>query len=148
MLFPKFSEGLEAVIFVALNAGADPVSSKQICAYQDVLPRHLEPVLQVLVKAGILKGTKGPRGGYTLAREKRRIQVDEIFSLLSCCNNISDKNYNKYTIKQDGVVANLNNEISSHISAHLKKITIEDLCRKIEAKNGKNYSVNKVEFNI
>ncbi len=27
-------------------------------------PRHLEPVLQALVHAGILKGVRGPRGGY------------------------------------------------------------------------------------
>ena len=27
-------------------------------------PRHLEPVLQALVRHGILKGIRGPRGGY------------------------------------------------------------------------------------
>ena len=33
-------------------------------------PRHLEPVLQALVRHGILKGIRGPRGGYELARER------------------------------------------------------------------------------
>ena len=38
-------------------------------------PRHLETLLQELVRARILKGTRGPRGGYELARERRRISV-------------------------------------------------------------------------
>lgn len=146
MLFPKFAEGLEAVLYIALNAGADPVSSKQICAYQDVLPRHLEPVLQILVKAGILKGTKGPRGGYTLAREKRRISVDEIFKLLnmSCCDEETQNNKRVNAIKSS-VTKKINDEITENISTHLHKITIEDLCRQLESrvKGG-----GKVEFSI
>jgi len=35
-------------------------------------------VLQALVRHGILKGTRGPRGGYELAREQRRITADDI----------------------------------------------------------------------
>jgi Rrf2 family iron-sulfur cluster assembly transcriptional regulator len=146
MLFPKFSEGLEAVLFIALNAGANPVSSKQICAYQDVLPRHLEPVLQILVKAGIIKGTKGPRGGYSLAREKRRILVDEIFSLLSMPNYvISNKKTRKNNVIKKRVTSRINNEISENITSHLHKITIEDLCKHLENQLGNS---GKAEFNI
>ncbi len=133
-------------MFIALNSGADPVSSKQICAYQDVLPRHLEPVLQVLVKAGILKGTKGPRGGYTLSREKRRIPVDEIFLLLSVptCESVAKKDRKTNVIK-DNVASRLNDEIAANISSHLQKITIDDLCRQLESKVK---SGARVEFNI
>jgi hypothetical protein len=38
----------------------------------------LETLLQGLVHAKILKGLRGPRGGYQLARERRRITVGEI----------------------------------------------------------------------
>ena len=41
-------------------------------------PRHLEPVLQALVRHGILEGIRGPRGGYELARERGRITADDI----------------------------------------------------------------------
>jgi Rrf2 family iron-sulfur cluster assembly transcriptional regulator len=41
-------------------------------------PRHLEPVLQALVRDGILKGMRGPHGGYELAREKKRISAEDI----------------------------------------------------------------------
>ena len=36
------------------------------------------PVLQALVRHGILKGVRGPRGGYELARERRRITAGDI----------------------------------------------------------------------
>src|SRR5262245_53090091 len=41
--------------------------------------RYLEPVLQALARHDIVKGTRGPRGGYQLAREERRITADDIF---------------------------------------------------------------------
>lgn len=145
MLFPKFSEGLEAVLFIALNAGADPVSSKQICAYQDVLPRHLEPMLQILVKEGILKGTKGPRGGYTLAREKRKVCVGEIFSLLSVdAGAKGNKNRSENSIRKN-ITSAINKDIAGIIEATLAKLTIEDLCKKITSEARQE---GKSDFNI
>lgn len=146
MLFPKFAEGLEAVLFIALNSGADPVSSKQVCSYQDVLPRHLEPILQILVKENILKGTKGPRGGYTLAREKRKISVDEIFSLLSRepLVRIKEKNREYNSIRKN-ITTKINDEIAKSIELSLKQVTIEDLCKQVTTKIKTS---GKPDFNI
>src|SRR5262249_1266449 len=62
----------------ALNARGRPVAAKSLATRHRLPPRHLEPVLQALVRHGILKGTRGPRGGYELAREQRRITADDI----------------------------------------------------------------------
>jgi Rrf2 family iron-sulfur cluster assembly transcriptional regulator len=35
-------------------------------------------VLQALVRDGILKGIRGPRGGYELARERRMVSANDI----------------------------------------------------------------------
>jgi DNA-binding IscR family transcriptional regulator len=35
-------------------------------------------VLQALVRCGILKGIRGPRGGYELARDRRRVTANDI----------------------------------------------------------------------
>ena len=40
--------------------------------------RHLETLLKGLIHAEILKGVRGPRSGYELARERRRITIGEI----------------------------------------------------------------------
>src|ERR1041384_407158 len=78
---------IAAVIDVALNAQDRPVSAKALAARHDLPARHLEPVLQALVRDGILKGIRGPRGGYELARERRRITADDI---LRAAGNIDD----------------------------------------------------------
>ena len=69
---------IAAVIDVALHARGQPVAAKALAQRHKLPPRHLEPVLQALVHSGVLKGMRGPRGGYELARERRRITVAEI----------------------------------------------------------------------
>src|SRR3954467_10659232 len=69
---------IAAVIDIALHANGRPVAAKALALRHDLPPRHLEPVLQALVRQGILKGVRGPRGGYELARERRRITAADI----------------------------------------------------------------------
>src|SRR5204863_9116387 len=69
---------ITAVIDIALNARGRPVAAKALATRHRLPPRHLEPVLQALVRHGILRGIRGPRGGYELAREPARITADEV----------------------------------------------------------------------
>jgi Rrf2 family protein len=69
---------IAAVIDVAIHAHGRPVSAKALAARHKLPPRHLEPVLQALVRDGILKGLRGPHGGYELARERKRITAEDI----------------------------------------------------------------------
>jgi Rrf2 family transcriptional regulator, iron-sulfur cluster assembly transcription factor len=67
-----------AVIDIALHAKGRPVSARALAARHGLPPRHLEPVLQAFVREGILKGIRGPGGGYELARAARQITAEEI----------------------------------------------------------------------
>jgi Rrf2 family protein len=67
-----------AVIDVAMQQPGHPISAKTLAARHGLPPRHLEPVLQALVRCGILKGIRGPRGGYELARDRRRVTANDI----------------------------------------------------------------------
>lgn len=69
---------IAAVIDVALNSDVRPVSAKALASRHGLPPRHLEPVLQALVHEGILKGVRGPRGGYELGRDQGEITANEI----------------------------------------------------------------------
>ena len=69
---------IAAVIDVALNSGTRPVSAKALASRHGLPPRHLEPVLQALVHEGILRGVRGPRGGYELGRNQDEISANEI----------------------------------------------------------------------
>jgi Rrf2 family iron-sulfur cluster assembly transcriptional regulator len=80
MLTPsrKTFYAVEAVLFIAYNCKAGPISSAEIAAQQDLPTRYLEPLMQKLVRAGILRGVRGPSGGYVLGRERRRITLKDI----------------------------------------------------------------------
>ena len=82
---------LEAVIDIAFNARPEPVQAKEITARQGVPQRYLEQVMQQLVRAGILKGVRGPRGGYRLARERRRISVGDVVRVAESIEDEEEK---------------------------------------------------------
>jgi Rrf2 family transcriptional regulator, iron-sulfur cluster assembly transcription factor len=69
---------IAAVIDIALHAGERPVSARALAERNGLPPRHLEPVLQALVREGILKGIRGPGGGYELAGARHDITAESI----------------------------------------------------------------------
>ena len=82
---------IAAVTDIALNARNHPVTAKALTARHQLSPRHLEHVLQALVREGILKGVRGPHGGYVLAREQRRITADDILRALRTVDDESEE---------------------------------------------------------
>lgn len=80
---------IAAVIDVALNSQTRPVSAKALASRHGLPPRHLEPVLQALVHEGILRGVRGPRGGYELGRGPDSITANEI---LRAAGTVDDQN--------------------------------------------------------
>ncbi len=80
---PRLGLALAAMVDIALHARPQPVSAKALAARHALPPRHLEAVLQALVHHGLLKGLRGPHGGYELARERRRISAGDIARAVS-----------------------------------------------------------------
>ena len=69
---------MAAVVDVALQTDGRPISAKTLTTRHGLPRRHLESVLQSLVRDGILKGIRGPHGGYELARERSDVTANDI----------------------------------------------------------------------
>ena len=69
---------IEVVLDIAHYITSNPLQSKDISKNHNVSYRYLETILQKLVKIGILKSIKGPKGGYVLAKERRKITLADI----------------------------------------------------------------------
>jgi Rrf2 family protein len=123
---------LEAVVDVAINARPDPVQSKEITKRQGIPQRYLEQVMQQLVHAGILKGVRGPRGGYRLARERRRISVGEVVRVVGAMESADDPVSTGPSDLGERVIAPLWQEVQKELMERLEKITVDDLCRRAE----------------
>lgn len=120
------------MVDVAINARPDPVQSKEITKRQGIPQRYLEQVMQQLVHAGILKGVRGPRGGYTLARERRRIPVGEVVRVVGAMEASDEPTATAPSELGERVIAPLWQEVQRELMAKLDNITIEDMCRKAE----------------
>jgi Rrf2 family protein len=81
---------IAAVIDVAMHARGQPVAAKALASRHRLPPRHLEPVLQALVRQGVLKGIRGPRGGYELAREPHQITAQDILRAIGTTEESGD----------------------------------------------------------
>ena len=126
---------LEAVLDVALNARPDPVQAREITARQGVPQRYLEQVMQALVRAGILRGVRGPRGGYRLARERRRISVREIFEVIEEIDGGDMDGLSQSDLGQN-IIAPFHGKMQDALIGAVGDTTIADLCSQAGADNG------------
>lgn len=131
----KFSRktllALEAVLDVAYNARPDPVQSKDITRRLGIPQRYLEQVMQQLVREGILKGVRGPRGGYTLARERRKITVAEIVRIVDAADMESDPEPPVSELGEK-VSRPLWRDAQEAVLKELDGVTMQDLCQRAE----------------
>jgi len=122
---------IAAVIDIALNARSRPVAAKALATRQRLPPRHLEPVLQALVRHGILKGIRGPRGGYELARDRRRITADDILRAAGTTDDLGDLPLAETSLLSKVVIPALGQ--AEHVfSAALARINVEELTQAAE----------------
>ena len=136
---------IEAVLDIAYNAGPEPVQSREITRRQGIPRRYLEQVLQQLVRDGILTGVRGPRGGYRLARERRRITVGDIVRVIRTMEATSDPVGSP--LGHD-VVRPLWNELSEEFMVRLESITIQDLCDRARNAGIDSEAANRLDFTI
>jgi len=123
---------IAAVIDIAINARGRPVAAKALAARHKLPPRHLEPVLQALVRDGILKGIRGPRGGYELAREEKFITAAEILRAASQAEDADSPPLPGSTLVND-VVRPALAETERIFAAALGGISIEEMTARAEA---------------
>jgi Rrf2 family protein len=125
----KLALAVEAVLDIAYHASDMPVQSREIAERQGVPRRYLEQVLQHLVRAEILRGVRGPRGGYRLARERRRIALGEIVRIVAELET-AESGPEEGSELGNRVLTPIWRELEEEAIQRLDSITIEDLCRK------------------
>jgi Rrf2 family transcriptional regulator, iron-sulfur cluster assembly transcription factor len=140
---------IEAVVDIAYHSGQRPVQSTEISERQGIPRRYLEQVLQHLVKTNILTGQRGPRGGYRLARERRRISVGEIVRIVRQIDIVPDP------LGGDGgspiglqVVRPIWRDMHEQMMGQLDKISIEELCQRAQRAGLPSEAANRMDFSI
>jgi Rrf2 family protein len=69
---------MRMLVYMALNRNTEPVSAAILVETQKIPKEFAYKILQKLCKAKMVKSSKGPNGGFSLAQEPRQITLLEV----------------------------------------------------------------------
>ena len=145
----KLALALEAVVDVAYHGGAEPVQSQDIARRLGLPRRYLEQALQQLVRAGVLKGVRGPKGGYRLARERRRITMGEIVRVVQGLEEpVGEEGPVSESALGARVISPFWEEVEQDLMTRLDGVSVEDLCREAEERSIESEGRRSFDFVI
>ena len=145
----KMLFAIEAVVDIAYHAGSQPVQSQDITRRQGIPRRYLEQALQKLVRAEILTGLRGPRGGYNLARERRRISIGDIVHVMRNTNQTDDPLENKEGSELTlTVIRPIWQNIETEMMTNLNDISIDSLCQQAQKSGIISEGSQSLDFTI
>ena len=73
---------MRMLVDIAIYQDSGKVKIKDVSSRQDMSVKYLEQIVTVLSKNGVVKGERGPQGGYKLTRPASEISVAEIVRLI------------------------------------------------------------------
>jgi Rrf2 family protein len=121
--------GIAAVVDIAVHGKVAPVAAKRLAQRNKLPPRHLETLLQALVREGILKGIRGPHGGYELARDRRHISAGQIVRAAMTANDEDGTAGEAISPLVEQVVGPAIACASTAFLAMLDELSVDQLCR-------------------
>ncbi len=78
--------GTRALIDIAINSTGKPVLLRDVARRQEISTMYLEHLITPLISAGIIRSTRGAKGGVWLARPPREVRLTEVIQLLEAIN--------------------------------------------------------------
>ena len=116
------TKGRYAMVALVDLAQADPekrVSLSEISARQDISLPYLEQLFVKVRRAGLVQSTRGPGGGYTLARSPSDIRVAEILCAVDETVNALEKGAGASGGASGSKAQSMTNRLWESLSAHV-----------------------------
>jgi Rrf2 family transcriptional regulator, iron-sulfur cluster assembly transcription factor len=123
--------GVRAMFDVAYHGGGQHTQIKDISRRQKISQRYLEQIFNKLMKAGLLKSKRGPKGGYALSKDASEITVLDIINAVqgpivpvACL----DENKRDCEVFPVCVTWRLWKETQNRLVNYFESVTLSDLC--------------------
>lgn len=129
-LTTKGRYAVTAMLDLALNDDSGPVTLADISARQGISLSYLEQLFSRLRKKGLVVSTRGPGGGYNLARSASSVAVGEVVDAVdepvdaTRCGGAADCQNQERCLTHD-----LWSELSAQIREFLMRVTLGELMR-------------------
>ena len=128
---------VSAMTDLALRQKMRPVALSTISARQGTSLSYLEQLFSALRRAGLVDSTRGPGGGYTLARRADQVSVAEI---ILAVENLKADDLQNLGAGQAAQVKSMTGELWStfnlRVMEYLQSVTLQDLVAQQLEKGG------------
>jgi len=125
-----------ALLDLALHQEEKSVILKDIAQRQQISLRYLEHLITPLIAGGIMRSTRGPRGGVSLAKSPEEIKLSEVIKLLEgslapveCVNNPEVCSRATFCVTRD-----VWSELKKVMDEVLESTTLQDLVERQKKK--------------
>jgi Rrf2 family protein len=129
--------GTRALLDLALHQENGAVPLKDIALRQNISLHYLEHLITPLIGAGIVRSTRGARGGMQLAKPPQEIKLSEVVPLLEgsiapveCVNNPESCPRSDLCVTRD-----VWSEMKKAIEGVLESTTLQDLVKRQKEKD-------------
>ena len=132
--------GTRALVELAMRETSEPMLLRNIAKEQEISLAYLEHVISPLIAGGILRSTKGPKGGISLNRKPGDIKLSEVIRLLEGSVAPADCVDNPDVCDRAGTCAarDIWCELKQALENVLSSITVQDL---VDRQGDKNCAV-------
>lgn len=121
---------LRLMLDLALNEGSRPVRIKEISERQGISDKYLEQIISTLVKNSFVISTRGPQGGYRLAKKPDNYTVGSILRAIEgklCPVACLETEENLCDRKDECITLLLWEKLDKAINDVVDSITLQDL---------------------
>ncbi len=132
---------------VAFHGGRTAtVSAADLAERLKLARRGMEPLLQMLSRAGLLESVRGPRGGYRLGRPRRDIRLSDIVAVVT--GEDVDSGDGPSGTLHGSVVEPLWMRLETTAQGVLAGLTLDDLLRQAAAAGLRRPNAEPITFAI
>lgn len=152
LLSTKGEYGVRCMLDLALHYGQGPISIRDISKREGISKNYIEQLFVRLRHAKLVKSVRGPKGGYLLISQPRRIKIGDVVRALEgpiaairCVQPQNSKDLCERI--STCVLYILWKRLTDKINEVLDSTTLEDLCKE-GVKLSKHRLVHPLPFQI
>ena len=134
----KSRYGLTALIDLAVNSENCKVALGSIAERNGISLQYLEQIFAALRRAGIVKGVKGPQGGYVINNDPASIRLSDILMAVDGTYHLEDEVANtpgESEIIAETIQESVVDAVNDKLDELLENITLGDIIAKYREKS-------------
>jgi Rrf2 family transcriptional regulator, iron-sulfur cluster assembly transcription factor len=128
---PKCRLAVAAMMDLALRQHLGPVPLSAISTRQNVSPSYLDLLFGRLRRKGLVTGTRGPGGGYTLARDTSAISLADIVSAVdegdAPANGSGHRSFASRPTGSQRIGSDWSEQLEKHMLQMLAEVALEEV---------------------